>query len=485
MTKNRKAQPASPPLTSTHLPIDAVRDLRQRVAVLVGRAGKRRSREVNRRRPVQVVILGFLLAIAAGTVLLLLPLAAEGGRASFVEALFTAVSAICVTGLIIVDTATYWSSFGQVVILVLIQIGGFGVMTMASVLGLMLYRRLGVQSKTVAAAATRTTRHGDIRPVLLGVLRTTVIVETATAVVLTLRWSIGHDVPLGRAAWLGVFHAVSAFNNAGFALFTDNLMSYVSDPWICLPIAAALIIGGLGFPILLELYRLHRKPSRWSLQAKITVLMTVVLTLAGTLLVLLAEWENNATLGPLSPPAKLLAAFFHSAVTRTAGFNTVDVAEMNTGTWLGMDVLMFIGGGSGGTAGGIKITTFTVLAFAIWSELRGDRDVSAYRWRISSRSLRQALTVALLSVACVMISTIIIAMTSPFTLDQILFEVISAFATVGLSTGITADLAVPHQLLLCALMFIGRLGPIALGTALAMRTREQVFRYPQTTTIIG
>ncbi|WP_308221712.1 potassium transporter TrkG [Georgenia sp. EYE_87] len=494
MTDTHRAQaPLHPAARPSATPERAVVGRAHLLGRLVsGRPGRpdptnqRRRREINRRRPVQVVILGFVLAIAVGTALLLLPVAAAtGDHASFVEAFFTAVSAICVTGLVVVDTPTYWSTFGQVVILVLIQIGGFGVMTMASVLGLMLSRRLDLQSKFVAATATRTVSLGDVTSVLLGVLRTTLIVEATTALLLTLRWSLGYDVPLGDAAWLGVFHAVSAFNNAGFALFGDSLMGYAADPWISLPVAAALIVGGLGFPVLLELYRQHRKPARWSLQTKITLLMTAVLLPVGALFVLVAEWGNGGTLGPLSPPAKLLAALFQSATARTAGFNTVDIAEMNTGTWLGMDVLMFIGGGSAGTAGGIKVTTFTVLAFAIWSELRGNRDVSAYRWRISSVTLRQALTVALLSVALVVASTITIAMTSPFTLDQILFEVVSAFATVGLSTGITADLAVPYQFLLTALMFIGRLGPITLGTALAMRTREQAFRYPETTTTIG
>ncbi|MEE6274147.1 potassium transporter TrkG [Georgenia sp. MJ206] len=444
----------------------------------------RAHREISRRRPVQVVVLGFAVAIVGGTALLLLPVSATGQDASLIEAFFTAVSAVCVTGLIIVDTPTYWSTFGQVVILGLIQVGGFGVMTLASVLGLMLSHRLRLQSKVVAATATRTARLGDVRTVLLNVLRTVVVVETVTALALTLRWSIGYDVPLGRAAWLGLFHSISAFNNAGFALFSDNLVPYGSDPWICLPIAAALVVGGLGFPVLLELYRQHRRPARWSLQTKLTLLMTALLVSGGTLFVLVAEW-NGAALGSLSGPGKVLAALFQSVTTRTAGFNSVDVAELNTGTWLGMDVLMLIGGGSAGTAGGIKVTTFAVLGLAIWSELRGDRDVSAYGWRISSVTLRQALTVALLSVALVMASTITIAMTSPFTLDEILFEVVSAFATVGLSTGITADLALPHQLLLCALMFVGRLGPITLGTALAMRTREQAFRYPETTALIG
>ena len=413
----------------------------------------RRRHEVSRRRPVQVVVLGFVAGIGVGTFL--------------------------------VDTPTFWSGFGQVVILALIQTGGFGVMTMASVLALMLSRKLGLESKFVAAAATRTVRLGDVGSVLRGVLRATVVIEVAVAVLLALRWAIWYHVPPARALWLGVFHSISAFNNAGFALFTDNLVGFASDPWICLPVAAALILGGIGFPVLFEVYRNVRRPLRWTLQTKATLLMTAVLLVGGTLFVLVAEWGNPGTLGPLSAPGKVLAGFFQAVVPRTAGFNSVDIAQLNTGTWLGMDVLMFIGGGSGGTAGGIKVTTLAVLSFAVWSELRGDNEVSAYRWRIPASSIREALTVAVMSAVIVVAPTIAIAMSSPFTLDQILFEVVSAFATVGLSTGITAQLAVNHQLTLAALMFIGRLGPVTLGSALAMRGREPSIRYPETSITIG
>ncbi|NLI17301.1 MAG: TrkH family potassium uptake protein [Actinomycetales bacterium] len=449
------------------------------------KAPNRRKREVNRRRPVQVVVLGFVAAIAAGTFLLLLPVSATGSHASFLEALFTTVSALCVTGLIVVDTPTHWTTFGHVVILVLIQIGGFGVMTLASVLALMLSRHLGLETRFVAATATRTLRLGDVAEVLRGVFRATVLIEGVVAVVLALRWLAWYDVPLPRALWLGVFHSVSAFNNAGFALFTDNLMGFATDPWICLPVAASLILGGLGFPVLFEVYRHHRHPRRWTLLTKVTLAGSGILLALGTVFILLGEWANPGTLGPLSPAGKLLAGFFQAVVPRTAGFNSVDIAQMNTGTWLGMDVLMFIGGGSSGTAGGIKVTTLAVLSFAVWSELRSDHDVTAFGWRLPPTTIREALTVSTMSMVLVVVSTVVIAMTSPFTLDQILFEVVSAFATVGLSTGITADLVPFHQFIVIALMFVGRLGPVTLGTALAMRSRESRIRHPHTTIPIG
>lgn len=439
---------------------------------------------IDKRRPIQIVVLGFLGAIAIGTGLLLLP-GASITATSPLEAVFTAVSAICVTGLIVLDTPTHWTGLGQVVILVLIQLGGFGVMTMATMVSLVLSRQMGLETRYVAAVSTRTVRLGDVGKVLRGVARTTVAVELATALVLALRWWISYGEAPGRALWLGVFHSISAFNNAGFALFSDSLVGYESDPWIILPISAALIIGGLGFPVLLEIMRHHRWPHRWSLQARATAGVTLGLVLTGWLFVLAAEWGNPGTLGPLSVPGKVLGAFFQGVVPRTAGFNSVDIVEMNTGTWFGLDILMFIGGGSAGTAGGIKVTTVAVLGYAIWSELRGEKDVRADRWRLSPKAVREALTVAALSAVLVVLSTGLMTYHEPFSLDEILFEVVSAFGTVGLSTGITADLSAFHQVLLMALMFVGRLGPITLGSSLALRSRGRDYRNPETTMIIG
>lgn len=443
------------------------------------------QRALGRRRPVQLVVVGFLAGIAAGTALLLLPVASTGRETTLMEALFTAVSAICVTGLTVVDTATYWTGFGQAVILLLIQVGGFGVMTIASILALVVSRHLGLQSRFIAAVSTRTVRLGEVGHVLRGVARTTFGIEAVVALILAGRWVVGYDVAVLDALWLGVFHSVSAFNNAGFALFSTNLIPFVADPWITLPIAFSLIVGGLGFPVLFELRRQYRTPRTWSVQTRATVGMTLALVMIGTLVVLAAEWGNPGTLGPLSTPAKVLAAFFQGVVPRTAGFNSVDIAQLNTGTWFGMDILMFIGGGSAGTAGGIKVTTVAVLGFAIWAELRGDRDVTAHHWRLSGDAIRGALTVTALSLGAVVMATGILAMTSPFSLDAVLFEVISAFATVGLSTGITAQLAAEHQLVLIVLMFIGRLGPVTLGSSLALRERLREYRYPETTMTIG
>ena len=436
--------------------------------------------------PVRAIVAAFALGVVAGTLVLMLPFARAGaGGARPLEALFTATSALCVTGLSVVDTATYWTPFGQVVILVLIQVGGFGVMTLASLLGLVISRRLGLSTRMLAATETKSVGLGDVRAVLVGVARISVTVEVITAAVLTLRFATAYGHPWSQSLWLGVFHAVSAFNNAGFALFSDSLVGFATDPWICLPIAIAVIIGGLGFPVILEVLRQHRRPRRWSVHTRLTLLMTAVLLVGGTLFVTAAEWGNPQTLGALDPAGRALAGFFQAVMPRTAGFNSVDIGAMNTGTLLGTDVLMFIGGGSAGTAGGIKVGTFAVLLLVIVAELRGDPDADLFDRRLSSATVRQALSVALLSVAAVVLATLAIAVHSRFTLDQVLFETVSAFATVGMSTGITADLRPGHQLILVVLMFAGRLGPVTFASALVLRERRRLFRRPQGRPLIG
>ena len=303
----------------------------------------------NPRHPAQLIVMGFLLAIVAGTGLLMLPLAKNGpGGASLLEALFTATSAVCVTGLITVDTPVFWSGFGQAVILALIQVGGFGVMSFGALLGVLTARRLGLRSRMLAAAETKSTGFGDVRRVLLGVLVITLAVETVLAIMLMLRFMVAYGYTPAEALWNGVFHSISAFNNAGFALYSDNLIGFVSDPWICLPIAGAVIIGGLGFPVLFELRRQYRRPIHWSMHTKLVLVGSAILLAGGTAFLTAAEWTNPATLGGLPPQDRLLGGFFQSVITRTAGFNSIDIAQMHPVSWLGMDILMFIGGGPAG-----------------------------------------------------------------------------------------------------------------------------------------
>ena len=443
------------------------------------------SRSIPLLTPGRAITAGFALVLAVGTALLSLPIAVQGRSATFMEALFTATSALCVTGHIVVDTPVFWSPFGHGVILVLIQIGGFGVMSLATLLGLLVARRLGLRTRLTAVSETHTVAVGDVRRVLLGVAVITITTEAVVAFVLFLRFWLGYAEEPGRAVWLGVFHAVSSFNNAGFALFSDNLMSFVADAWICLPICAAIILGGLGFPVIMELRRRILFPRRWTLNTRTVVVGSVVLLVGGAIALTALEWSNPGTLGPLDPAGRLLAGFTMSVMPRTAGFNTIDVSQMHSESWFVTDILMFIGGGPAGTAGGLKITTFAVLFFIIVAELRGDTAVNMFGKRLPRSTHREALTVALLAVALVVGSTLAIMLMSPFDFDRVLFEVISAFATVGLSTGITADLPELAQLVLIALMFIGRLGPVLLGSALALTTQKRMYELPKERPIIG
>ncbi len=435
-------------------------------------------------------MLGFAAATAVGTVLLLLPMSRTGaGGASFLEALFSATSAVCVTGLAVVDTSSYWSGFGETVILGLIQVGGLGIMTLASLLGLLVSRRMGLQSRLTAAAETKAVGLGDVRSVVKGVVAFTLLFEAVTAVALSLRFWLGYDESPGRALYLGVFHSVSAFNNAGFALWSDSLVRFVDDPWICLPIALAVISGGLGFPVIFELRRQLRptqgRRRTWSLHLRLTVLTTGALLVIGTVFVTASEWNNPATLGALDTPGRLLAGFFQAVMPRTAGFNSLDYAQMEDGTLMGTMILMFIGGGSAGTAGGIKVTTFAILLFVIYAEVRGEPDVDAFDRRIDDRVVRQALTVVLLSIAAIVTSTLALIELTAVSSQAVLFEVVSALATVGLSTGITADLPGAAQVILVSLMFLGRLGPITLVSALALRERTRLYQLPEGRPIIG
>ncbi|WP_169988040.1 TrkH family potassium uptake protein [Microbispora sp. H10836] len=438
------------------------------------------------RHPAQVVTTGFGAAVLLGTVLLSTPLATASGRpAGWITALFTATSAVCVTGLTVVDTAAHWSAFGEVVIAVLIQVGGLGIMTLATVFTLLISRRLSLRARLSAQAETKALSASDLRRVVAKVVLFSLASEAVTASVLTLRFMTGYAEPVGHAAYLGVFHAVSAFNNAGFALWPDSLIRFAGDPWICLTIAAAVIVGGLGFPVLFELRRSWRRPGRWSLLTRVTLAVTAVLLAGGTLIFLATEWANPRTLGQLDGPGKLLAAFFTAVMPRTAGFNSLDLAQMHPSSWLVTDLLMFVGGGSAGTAGGIKVTTLGLLAFIVWTEMRGESRVNIGHRRLPEAAQRQAVSLTVLGVGLVAFSTYILLVLTPHGLDRVLFEVVSAFGTAGLSTGITASIPPAGHLLLVALMFVGRIGPLTLGSALALKERTRRYELPEEGMIVG
>ncbi len=436
--------------------------------------------------PAQLVALAFAVTITAGTGLLMLPFATTApGSARPITALFTATSAVCVTGLATVDTATYWTGFGHVVMLVLVQLGGFGIMSLASLAALFLSHKLGLRGRMLAHAETGILDLGDVRTILLGVLRLTFFFEASAATLLFLRFWITYDESFGRSLWLGVFHAVSAFNNAGFALFSDNLIGFAHDPIVLLVISAAIIAGGLGFPVWLELRRTATRPRRWSLHTKLVVIMTIALLALGTVFITAVEWDNPETLGPLGVVDTVTNGFFASVTPRTAGFNSLDYATANDETALVSTMMMFVGAGPAGTGGGVKVTTIAVLALMVWAELRGDPDVSRFKRRIPPAAQRQALTVMTIGLTALFIGNVLLIATSPFDIGATLFEAASAFGTVGLTLGITPSLAIPPQLVLVSLMFLGRVGPITLGTALVLRERSRLYRYPEERPIIG
>ncbi|MFI7598338.1 TrkH family potassium uptake protein [Actinoplanes sp. NPDC049681] len=431
--------------------------------------------------------LAFLGAIAVGTALMMLPPArAEAGHAPFVTALFTATSAVCVTGLSVVDTPTYWSGFGLVLLTVLSQIGGFGIMTLATLLSLLVSRRLGLRSRLLAQAESAGLSGGNVGGVLIRVALVMFASEAAISLVLTLRFWLAYDYSFGRAVWEAVFHAVQAFNNAGFALYPDSLVRFVGDWWICVPLALGVLGGSIGFPVVFELAREWRTPGSWSTHTRLTVWGTLLLSVSGFLVFLTFEWSNPGTLGPLGTPAKILAAFTQDVMTRSGGFNSINLGATNTETIAVTNGMMFIGGGSASTAGGIKVTTFLLLAFVIWAEIRGEPDVVIRKRRIAEETQRQALTVALLGVALVAGGTLALIMfTDDVPFDRALFEVTSAFATVGLSTGITPQLNSAAQIVLVVLMYVGRVGTVAVGTAIALNTRRRLYRYPEERPLVG
>ena len=449
-------------------------------------ASDTRPRRSFRLSPAQTIVAGFGLADLVGTGLLMLPAATRDGEgASFVHALFTSTSAVCVTGLVVVDTETYWTPLGHLVILALIQIGGIGIMVFASLVGVLLARRLSVRSRVLAATEAKALSLDDVRGVVRRIVVTSLLIEAALFLVLFPSFALRYGHGWGEGAWYALFHSVSAFNNAGFALYADSLVRFAADPWVCLPICAAVILGGLGFPVLMQLRREIGRPLLWSMNTRLVLFGSVILLVGGTVYITALEWTNPATLGAYDPAARVLIGFFHSVQTRTAGFNSIDVGAMHDETWLGMDVLMFIGGGPAGTAGGIKITTFAVLLFILVAELRGAGAVNIFGKRLSRAVHRQAIAVVLIAVGVVVASTIALMIVTGGSLDRMLFESVSAFATVGLSTGVTADLPEAAEIILSLLMFVGRLGPLTIGTALALRERRVSYEFPKERPAIG
>jgi trk system potassium uptake protein TrkH len=436
------------------------------------------------KNPAQLVVGGFITLILIGTLLLRLPFAVDPGAIDlgWRDALFTSTSATTVTGLGTVDISTF-SLFGELVILVLIQIGGFGIMTIGSVLALVALRRVGLRQRMLARAELGTVHIGEIRHLILRIAQITLVAEAAVAVALFVPFALEDGTGVVPAAYQGGFTAVSAFNNAGISLSPDSLVPFVGNPLVVLPVTAAFILGGLGFPVILDVLRPPRR--RWSLHTRITLLVTALLLAIGPLAVIAFEWTNPGTLGPLDFWDKVQAAWFQGVTPRTAGFNTVDIGAMEEPTLLITIGLMFVGAGSASTSGGIKVTTIAVLSLAMWSQVRGDSDVTVFSRRLPVPVIRQAMTVLLLSIGLVSVSGIALTAMSSIEFTNTLFEATSAFGTVGLSTGITDALPSAGQLLLVALMLVGRVGPATMVTALALRQRSRAYRFAEEQPIIG
>ncbi|MBO9555424.1 potassium transporter TrkG [Cellulomonas sp.] len=438
-----------------------------------------------RQSPARLAVGVFGGVIAIITVLLLAPWAtAAGTPAPFVDALFTATSATTVTGLVVVPTGSYWSIWGLVVILVAIQIGGLGVMTLASLLGMAVSRRIGLTQRLLVSSETKTTRLGEVGSLVRTVIVTSVVLEVSIALVLFPRFRLEGE-GWGTSAWHAAFYAISAFNNAGFVPTVEGLAPFASDWWVLLPIIVGVFVGSLGFPVILNVGARLRDARRWNLHSKLTITTSIALVVAGSILVAAFEWTNPRTFQPLGPSATALASLFAGVMPRSGGFSTVDIGAMHESTWLLMDALMFVGGGSASTAGGIKVTTLAVMLLAIVAESRGDRDVEAYGRRVPREALQVAIAVSLISATLVLVASLLLLAMTGDTLDRILFEVISAFGTCGLSTGLTPELPTAAKYVLSVLMFVGRTGTMTLAAALALRNRRRVIRYPEERPIIG
>lgn len=430
--------------------------------------------------------LTFAVTIMIGTALLLLPIMTPGPQgATFMEAFFTATSAVTVTGLVTVDTAVAWTGWGQAVILGLIQVGGLGMIVTGTLLVLIIGRRLGLRSRVLAQAETPGLSVGDVRRMVRFIVAVTVLVEACGAVALTLRWWVAYHQPLPEAAWNGLFHSVSAFNNAGFSTYSDNLIGFNTDPVVLGVIMVLIIVGGLGFPVWYQTRGRLTRPKDWSLHVRLTVVTTFALIAVGAVLLSWFEWTHKETLGGSSPGTTILNGLFASVTARTAGFNAINYGDATEETLLTTVILMFIGGGSASTAGGIKVTTFVVLVLMVVAEARGDRDVNSGDRRIAEKTQRSAVAIGTLYILLATVGLMILTAVTEFPLRDLVLETVSAIATVGLSTGITYDMPFWGQVVLIVLMFVGRLGAMTLATALALRHRSLSYRLPEGRPVVG
>lgn len=437
----------------------------------------------------QIITLVFMGIILCGALLLMLPAASvERESTGFLTALFTATSATCVTGLALVDTFTHWSLFGQAVILVLIQIGGLGFMTVMTLFLFALRRRIGLKERMVIAQSFGLDSLSGVVKMVSKVLRRTLLMEGVGAVILAARFLF--MMPLGKAVWNGLFHSVSAFCNAGFDILGaveqgGSMIPFVADPTVNFTLMALIVVGGLGFFVWEDILTAGRF-RKLSVYSKMVLVITAVLIFGGALLFAALEWSNPATLGALAPGEKLMAALFQSVTTRTAGFCTVSQSALTDASLAVTDVLMFIGGGSGSTAGGAKVVTIGVLLLSVMATARGRAGVTVFHRTVAAEQIRNAVAVVTMMFLGVFSAALILSVTNGLSFGACLYETVSAFATVGLTTGITGELNVLSRLVLIVLMFFGRVGimTISLGFMVSNSARER-YQYAETKVLIG
>lgn len=449
--------------------------------------------------PTQVVAGAFTIIILIGTFLLMLPNATNSGKSTpFLDALFTATSATTVTGLSTLDVETHWNLFGHTVIALLIQVGGFGIVGFASLVAILLEGKISLKNRLLTSSEAGSNA-SNIRGLLFNVLKIMLFFQFLLFLFLFFRFITEYKYEWNVALGHGIFHAMSAFNNAGFALYSDNMMGFARDGWILIPIFVTVFIASIGFPTIVEIRDraklkiagwFNRKlnytmPAQWSLNSRIVLWGSLVLFVGGTIAIAVLEWNNPKTFGELSVIDKIIDSMFASVMPRTAGFNSVDVLGMTPSTWMVTDILMFVGGASVSTSGGIKIGTAVVLFFIVYTEIRGETAVNIGNRRLPRSMQRQALTILTVTSFVIVGSTMLLRLTTNFTLDQILVEVFSAVGTVGLDAGMTATMPEHAKFLVSLLMLFGRLGPIVVATSIALRRTRRHFEYPKERPLIG
>lgn len=439
--------------------------------------------------PPRVLVAGFAAIVLLGTCLLMLPISNAGEiPLSFIDALFTSTSATCVTGLIVVDTGTHFTMFGQVVIMLLIQIGGLGFMTMATLFALALKKKISLKERLILQEALNQGSIEGIVRLIRKVILFAICIEGTAALIFSIRWAF--DLPLGKAIYFGIFHAVSLFNNAGFDLFGSvsgpltSLTSYVGDPIINIVAMLLIVLGGLGFIVLSDLVD-YKHTSKLSLHSKIVLTITGFLIVIGAIVIFIFEWTNIRTFGNLDSWERFLASLFQSVSSRTAGASTMDIGAMRQASQFFIIILMFIGASPGSTGGGIKTTTFAILIGAVSAMIRGKENIVIYRYRLAKDRIFKAITLTLLSLFLVIAVSMILSTTEDYRFLLILFETTSAFGTVGLTMGLTAGLSTFGKMLLCLTMFAGRLGPLTLAYALGPKNDRELYRYPEGKITIG